>query len=87
MRHLLTAAATAMAFAATAPAFARNIPAAVISDPAPDAKHPTRNQQALVPSGGVGMNAEFMLAGGAGPHGTVILFHGIPGNEQNLDLA
>lgn len=26
-------------------------------------------------------------AGGAGPHPTVLLLHGIPGSEQNLDLA
>jgi pimeloyl-ACP methyl ester carboxylesterase len=59
----------------------------VVTDPAPDAAHPTRNVQVLVPSGGVGMNALFNLASGAGPHPTVILFHGFPGNEQNLDLA
>ena len=33
------------------------------------------------------MNALFYLAGGAGPHPTVVLLHGFPGNEQNLDLA
>jgi uncharacterized protein len=63
------------------------IPASVISDPAPDAGHPPRSAQVLVPSGGVGMNALFYLAGGVGPHPTVVLLHGLPGNEQNLDLA
>jgi pimeloyl-ACP methyl ester carboxylesterase len=33
------------------------------------------------------MNALFYLAGGAGPHPTLVLLHGFPGNEQNLDLA
>jgi pimeloyl-ACP methyl ester carboxylesterase len=33
------------------------------------------------------MNALFYLAGGVGPHPTVVLLHGLPGNEQNLDLA
>jgi len=63
------------------------IPAAVISDPAPDPAHPPRSAQVLIPSQGVGMNALFYLAGGAGPHPTFVLLHGFPGNEQNLDLA
>ena len=33
------------------------------------------------------MNALFYLAGGLGPHPTIVLLHGFPGNEQNLDLA
>jgi uncharacterized protein len=33
------------------------------------------------------MNGLFYLAGGAGPHPTIVLLHGFPGNEQNLDLA
>jgi len=35
----------------------------------------------------MGMNALFYLAAGAGPHPTMVLLHGFPGNEQNLDLA
>lgn len=63
------------------------MPAAVIADPAPDAAHPPASRQVLVPSGGVGMNALFYLAGGTGPHPVLLLLHGFPGNEQNLDLA
>jgi pimeloyl-ACP methyl ester carboxylesterase len=63
------------------------IPPSVISDPAPDPLHPPRSAQVLVPSHGVGMNALFYLAGGGGSHPTVVLLHGFPGNEQNLDLA
>ena len=33
------------------------------------------------------MNALLFVAGGKGPHPTVILMHGLPGNERNLDLA
>jgi pimeloyl-ACP methyl ester carboxylesterase len=33
------------------------------------------------------MNALLFAAAGAGPHPTVILMHGLPGNERNLDLA
>jgi uncharacterized protein len=65
----------------------RAIPSSVVSDPAPDPVHPPRSAQVLVASHGLGMNALFYLAGGAGPHPTIILLHGLPGNEQNLDLA
>jgi len=56
-------------------------------DPPRDAKFPAHNQQLLVPSHGVGMNALLFVASGKGPHRTVILMHGLPGNERNLDLA
>lgn len=58
-----------------------------ITDPAIDAAHPTSNKQLLVPSHGEEMNALLMLASGEGAKPTVILLHGLPGNEQNLDLA
>ena len=82
---------TLMLFALIGPAYAdegaRPIPSSVISDPAPDSANPPRSAQVLVPSHGMGMNALFYLAGGVGPHPTVVLLHGFPGNEQNLDLA
>ena len=62
-------------------------PAAVIADPAPDPKSPARLEVIHVPSGGVNINGIVMVASGAGPHPTVVLFHGLPGNEKNLDLA
>jgi pimeloyl-ACP methyl ester carboxylesterase len=65
----------------------RPIPASVISDPAPDPVHPPRSAQVLVPSHGLGMNGLFYIAGGEGLHPTMVLLHGFPGNEQNLDLA
>jgi uncharacterized protein len=63
------------------------IPAAVITDPVPDPIHPPHSAQVLIPSHGMGMNGLFYLAGGPGPHPTIVLLHGFPGNEQNLDLA
>jgi pimeloyl-ACP methyl ester carboxylesterase len=73
----------------TAPALAATptVPHAVIADPPRDAGHPARNRQVLILSHGDGMNALFMLAAGAGPKPTMLLLHGLPGNEQNLDLA
>jgi len=63
------------------------VPRAVVEDGARDAAHPAANRQVLIPSGGVGMNALFLLAAGDGPKPTLLLLHGLPGNEQNLDLA
>jgi pimeloyl-ACP methyl ester carboxylesterase len=63
------------------------VPRAVVADTPRDAKAPARNRQVLVMSHGQGMNALFMLASGTGPKPTMLLLHGLPGNEQNLDLA
>jgi pimeloyl-ACP methyl ester carboxylesterase len=63
------------------------IPSAVITDPVPDPINPPHSAQVLIPSHGMGMNGLFYLAGGLGPHPTIVLLHGFPGNEQNLDLA
>jgi predicted alpha/beta-fold hydrolase len=40
-----------------------------------------------IPSGGVEINGVAYVAAGAGPHPVLVLFHGLPGNEKNLDLA
>jgi pimeloyl-ACP methyl ester carboxylesterase len=61
--------------------------AAMLEDPDRDSAHPARNRQLLVPSHGVGLNALFLLAAGDKPKPTMLLLHGLPGNEQNLDLA
>jgi pimeloyl-ACP methyl ester carboxylesterase len=44
-------------------------------------------QTMQIPSHGAKMNALVYVAAGAGPHPAVILLHGFPGNERNLDLA
>ena len=44
-------------------------------------------QTMQIPSHGALMNALVYVAAGAGPHPVVILLHGFPGNERNLDLA
>ena len=56
-------------------------------DPPRDSAYPAHNQQLLIPSHGSAMNALLFVASGKGPHRTVILMHGLPGNERNLDLA
>jgi uncharacterized protein len=40
-----------------------------------------------IPSHGSFLNAFVYVAAGVGPHPAVVLLHGFPGNERNLDLA
>jgi uncharacterized protein len=63
------------------------LPAAIYTDPAPNKRHPARMEVLHVPSGGVEINSVAYLAAGVGPHPTLVLCHGWPGNEKNLDLA
>jgi pimeloyl-ACP methyl ester carboxylesterase len=69
---------------ATPPA---GLPAAIFTDPAPDSAHPARTEVLHIPSDGVVINGIAYLAAGPGLHPTVVLCHGLPGNEKNLDLA
>lgn len=62
-------------------------PAAIYTDPVPDKANPPKMETVHIPSGGVEINGVVYVAAGAGPHPTVILCHGLPGNEKNLDLA
>jgi pimeloyl-ACP methyl ester carboxylesterase len=62
-------------------------PNAVLADPPADKKFPPGLAGITVPSHGVDMDATLYLAGGEGPHGTVLLLHGMPGYESNGDLA
>lgn len=72
---------------ATAQAVDDMLPKAIFADPPRDAQHPMRNDAVWIPSGGVLMNGVMFSASGAQPHPTAVIFHGTPGNEQNLDLA
>ena len=72
---------------AAKPARPTPFPAAIFTDPLPDKAHPARMEVLHIPSGGVEINGLAYLAAGAGPHPTLVLCHGWPGNEKNLDLA
>jgi len=85
MKGIILAGALALALLATGAAAAP--PAAIFADPPADAAHPARMDVLHIPSGGGQLNAIAYVASGAGPHPTVVLFHGLPGNEKNLDLA
>ena len=62
-------------------------PAAIYTDPVADTAHPARSAVLHIPSGGVEINGLAYIAAGPGAHPTVIVLHGLPGNEKNLDLA
>lgn len=66
---------------------AQRVPSAVISDPPPDKSFPAGLEAPDILSHGSRLNAVFYLAQGGNAHSTVLLLHGFPGNEQNLDLA
>jgi uncharacterized protein len=66
---------------------AQQTPAAITSDPAVDETNPATMKTMQLPSHGALLNALVYVAAGAGPHPIVILLHGFPGNEKNLDLA
>jgi pimeloyl-ACP methyl ester carboxylesterase len=51
------------------------------------AQPPAQMQTFQIPSQGSLLNAFVYVAAGAGPHPAVVLLHGFPGNERNLDLA
>jgi len=64
-----------------------SLPAAIYTDPPHDAASPARMEVFHIPSHGVEINGVGYLAAGKGPHPTLVLLHGLPGNEKNLDLA
>ncbi len=74
-------------FAASAAAFGQSVPPAIFTDPPVDAAHPAKMTVLHIPSHGLLINGLIYQASGAGPHPTLIICHGLPGNEKNLDLA
>jgi pimeloyl-ACP methyl ester carboxylesterase len=88
MRPTNLARVAALFFAAlNLPLHAQQLPAAITTDPGPDQTNPAAMQSFQIPSHGAMLNALAYIAQGAGPHPVVILLHGFPGNEKNLDLA
>ena len=78
----------ALALLAAPPAFAApHTPAAIFRDPPIDPRHPASGGGVQFESHGALINAQLYRPAGEGPHPTAVIFHGLPGNEQNLDLA
>lgn len=84
MRSLTLAAALVLCASALP---AQPISPAVYTDPPRDTAHPARMEVLHIPSGQVRINGVAYLAAGAGAHPTLVIAHGLPGNEKNLDLA
>ena len=68
-------------------AVGQSVPAAIFTDPPVDKAHPAGMIVIHVPSHGVLINGIVYSPAGAGPHPTLVICHGLPGNEKNLDLA
>ena len=68
-------------------ALAQSVPPAIFSDPPADRAHPAAMTVLHIPSHGVLINGLVYSPAGAGAHPTLVLCHGLPGNEKNLDLA
>ncbi|HTW38966.1 MAG TPA: alpha/beta hydrolase [Steroidobacteraceae bacterium] len=63
------------------------IPEAIYTDPPHDARFPASMVVLHVPTHGVRINGLAYLPSGPGPHPVLVICHGLPGNEKNLDLA
>jgi uncharacterized protein len=85
MRPLIPIILAALCIAPTA--LAQSMPPAIFTDPPADAAHPAKMTVLHIPSHGVLINGIAYQPAGAGLHPTLIICHGLPGNEKNLDLA
>jgi acetyl esterase/lipase len=87
MKMLIAAALAALSAAAAAHVPPAEIKPAIYTDPPHDKAHPPGMQVLHIPSGQVKLNGVAYTPAGAGPHPVLVLMHGLPGNEKNLDLA
>jgi uncharacterized protein len=85
--HGLSAAALALSLACMAGPETRLAPPAAHEADRSPAAYRAAMETMQIPSHGALMNALVYVAAGAGPHPAVVLLHGFPGNERNLDLA
>ncbi|HEY2679325.1 MAG TPA: alpha/beta hydrolase [Steroidobacteraceae bacterium] len=76
-----------LAWALAQAAAAQPVPPAIFTDPPEDHAHPASSTVLHIPSHGVLINGLVYSPAGAGPHPTLVICHGLPGNEKNLDLA
>jgi len=74
-------------FVASALVAAQSVPAPIYTDPPADPAHPAGMDVLHIPSHGLVINGVMYRPSGPGPHPTLIICHGLPGNEKNLDLG
>jgi acetyl esterase/lipase len=70
-----------------ATAGAQPVSPAIFTDPPAGVVPPARMTVLRIPTHGVQVNGIIYQAAGAGPHPTLVICHGLPGNERQLDLA
>jgi dipeptidyl aminopeptidase/acylaminoacyl peptidase len=77
------------AFCCLNPGYTRSLelPTAIATDPPLDKEFPMLTEAPDILSHGSRLNAVLYIASGGKAHPTVVLLHGFPGNEKNLDLA
>jgi pimeloyl-ACP methyl ester carboxylesterase len=73
--------------AASVPTPGRGYDPVTMDQPASDSAYPARLAEVAFESSGARLNGILYLPAGAGPHPVVVLLHGNPGNERNLDVA
>jgi pimeloyl-ACP methyl ester carboxylesterase len=78
---------TLLFLACSAVVSGQTVPSAIYTDPPVDAVHPAAMRALHIPSHGLLINGVINSPAGAGPHPTIVICHGLPGNEKNLDLA
>lgn len=66
---------------------AQSVPTAIYTDPPVDKAHPAAMEVLHIPSQGSVINGIVYTPAGVGLHPTIVICHGLPGNEKNLDLA
>jgi uncharacterized protein len=66
---------------------AQSVPPAIFTDPPADSAHPAAMTVLHIPSHGLLINGLVYSPPGPGPRPTLVICHGLPGNEKNLDLA
>src|SRR5690348_13115195 len=64
-----------------------SVPPAIYTDLPHDAQYPASIVVLHIPSHGLLINGVAYVPNGRGPHPVLVLCHGLPGNEKNLDLA
>jgi len=86
---LFAAALSSSAFvvAQHAPVASQSVPAPIYTDPPTDKAHPAAMEVLHIPTHGLLINGLIYKPNGEGPHPTLVICHGLPGNEKNLDLA
>jgi pimeloyl-ACP methyl ester carboxylesterase len=66
---------------------AQSVPSAIFTDPPRNPAHPAHMTVLRIPTHGVQVNGIVYQPSGPGPHPTLVICHGLPGNEKFLDLA